>query len=235
MKSGKLYLIPTILAEGKFDTIPVQVRTELKRLSYFLVENVRTSRRYISGLKLGLRIEDLEFKELSKKTLDSDVAVLMKPVLEGESVGILSESGCPGIADPGAKAVTFAHEHNIEVVPLVGPTSVVLALMGSGMNGQKFTFNGYLPIKSSDLQRKIRELEQTSAKEYSSEIFIETPYRNNQLLENIIKIGNPETRLCIAKDLTGENEFIKTMSLRKWKSQKIDLHKIPCIYILQAS
>ncbi|MEM9299842.1 MAG: SAM-dependent methyltransferase [Bacteroidota bacterium] len=235
MSFGTLYLIPTSISEGEVAGIPEQVRTQLKRLDYFLVENVRTARRYISSLKLGLIIEELDFQELSKKTSGPQVEHLMMPVMEGKSVGILSESGCPGVADPGARAVEFAHKHGIKVVPLVGPSSILLALMASGLNGQKFAFHGYLPIKVPELQQVIKSLERSSVKEGYAHIFIETPYRNNQLLENLSKIAHPETMLCVAKDLTGQAEFIRTLPLKMWKKEKVDLHKTPCIFILQAA
>lgn len=234
MKPGTLYLIPTSIAEGVTTCIPEQVRKQIKQLDYFLVENMRTARRYISSLKLGLIIEELDFMELDKKTSQSEVTALMQPVLAGKNAGVLSESGCPGIADPGARAVQFAHKYGIKVVPLVGPSSILLALMASGLNGQKFTFQGYLPIKTSELQKVVKDLEGSSAKEGYAHIFIETPYRNNQLLENLSKTGNPETMLCVAKDLTGPTEFVKTLPLKLWKKEKIDLHKVPCIFILQA-
>ncbi len=235
MQPGTVYLVPTFISDGGTNTIPKQVYERLALLDYYLVENLRTSRRYISSLKLGLTIDNLEFQELSKKTTVEEVEMLMRPVLEGKDVGILSESGCPGVADPGAKAVEYAHKKGIKVVPLVGPSSILLALMASGLNGQKFTFHGYLPIKPAELQRRIRELESASVAEGMAHIFIEAPYRNNQLFQNILKFGHSNTLLCVAKDLTGSNEFVKTLPIYAWKKETIDLHKVPSIFILQAN
>ncbi|MEM6525384.1 MAG: SAM-dependent methyltransferase [Bacteroidota bacterium] len=233
MSKGVLYLIPTSIAEGVNNVIPEQVRSVIKALDYFLVENLRTARRYLSGLKLGLSIEELDFRELNKNTSDSEVFLLMEPALSGKNIGILSESGCPGVADPGARAVSFAHSNGIKVTPLVGPSSIVLALMGSGLNGQKFAFHGYLPIKPSELKIVIGDLERSSFKEGFAHIFIEAPYRNQQLLDNLIKMARDETLLCVARDLTGTAEYVNTMSVKEWKNKRPNLHKTPTIFILQ--
>ena len=232
--SGKLYLIPTVIAENAQDSIPEQVRAVLTDCEYFLVENVRTARRYISSLKLGVTIEDLHFEVLDKKTSDAEVNRLMQPVFKGLHVGILSESGCPGIADPGSKAVGWAHAHSIEVVPLVGPSSLLLALMASGFNGQKFAFHGYLPVDKKELAKAIRNLEAESSKINQTQVFIETPYRNNQLLNTILSSTHPETKLCICRDVTGSNALVKTKTIREWKNQLPDLHKVPTVFVLYA-
>ncbi|MEM7107960.1 MAG: SAM-dependent methyltransferase [Bacteroidota bacterium] len=233
MNKGTLYLIPTLIAEGTSKVINEQVRSTLKLLDYFLVENVRTARRYISALNLGLTIEELEFKELNKNTAHSEITELMRPALSGQSIGILSESGCPGVADPGAQAVSFAHRNGIKVMPLVGPSSILLALMGSGLNGQKFTFQGYLPIKSSDLRITIGNLERSSTQEGFAHIFIEAPYRNQQLFSSLINMAKEDTLLCVARDLTGSAEYVKTMTIKEWKNEKLNLRKTPTIFILQ--
>ena len=232
MSKGALYLIPSVISEGETSVIPEQVRAIVKNTEYFVVENVRTARRYISSLKLGLTIEDLHFDVLDKKTPDQAVAKLLKPLHEGKNVGVISESGCPGIADPGSRAVAYAHKNDIQVVPLVGPSSLFLALMASGFNGQRFAFHGYLPIKKKELETAIKKMETESAKSNQTQIFIEAPYRNNQLLEQFIKNCNPNTKLCVAKDVSGNSEFIKTLSIAQWKKVKVDLHKIPTVFLL---
>lgn len=234
MSIGKLYIIPNVVSENQVDTIPLQVLTAIKTTRLFLVENVRTARRYISSLNLGVTIEDLEFFLLDKKTPDEEISRLMQPLLAGKNVGILSESGCPGIADPGAKAVEWAHKKGVRVIPLVGPSSLLLALMGSGFNGQKFCFHGYLPIDKKPLEAEIRRLTMESNRFNQTQIFIETPYRNNQLLKTILSVCDNSTQLCVARDLTGEQEFIETHSIGHWKSQEIDLHKVPTVFLIYA-
>lgn len=229
---GVIYLIPTVLSEGQYDTISPQVREIVPVLSYFLVENVRTARRYISGMDLGLVIERLDFEEVNKTTSPERVLELLRRVEQGENAGIISESGCPGVADPGALVVALAHEKGIRVVPLVGPSSILLALMASGMNGQSFAFHGYLPIDRKDRLKAILRLEQESAKNSQTQIFIETPYRNRQLLEALIEHGHPATLLCIARDITGDNELIETHALQFWKKNLPELHKVPTIFLL---
>ncbi len=233
MDKGVLYLIPVVIADEANSTIPEQVRSTIKKLDSFLVENLRTARRYISSLKLDITIEELEFRELNKNTSDTEVYQLMQPLLQGKCIGVLSESGCPGVADPGAKAVSFAHKHKVQVVPLVGPSSILLALMASGLNGQKFSFHGYLPIKTTELRPVIQDLELSSSHKGFAHIFIEAPYRNQQLFKNLLQIAHGETLLCVARDLTGREEFVRTMPIRKWKEENIKLHKIPTIFILQ--
>lgn len=232
--TGKLYLIPTVLAEEATTTIPDQVREVLSKVSFFLVENVRTSRRYISSLKLGLTIEELRFELLDKKTSRQQLNELLQPLLEGVNIGVLSESGCPGIADPGALAAEWAHKNNIEVIPLVGPSSIFLALMASGFNGQKFCFHGYLPIDKRELETEVRRLEQESRKLDQTQIFIETPYRNNQLLKTLTQVNHPDTLICIAKNVTGTGEVIRTCTVKQWRNESIDLHKIPTVFLMYA-
>jgi len=232
-KKGKLYLIPTPLAENTLDkTVTPELKQIVGKLNYFLAENIRTARRFISSLKLGVTIESLQFEQLDKKTLPEEVLRLCDPLLNGQNVGIMSEAGCPGIADPGNLAVSFAHEHGVEVVPLVGPSSIFMALMASGFNGQSFVFHGYLPIENQKRQQKIRDLENVVLKDNQTQIFMETPYRNNQLLKDLVKICKPYIRLCVARDITGEKEMIITKSIKDWKNTSLELHKIPTIFLI---
>lgn len=234
MPKGNLYLIPTVIAEKQADVIPEQARNVIKHTDYFLVENVRTARRYISSLRLGLTIEDLKFEVLNKSTSPIELERLMKPIFEGKNVGIISESGCPGVADPGSAAVKYAHAHGIKVVPLVGPSSILLSLMASGFNGQSFAFTGYLPIEKKELESVVKQLEMDSRKKNQTQIFIEAPFRNNQLLANLIKFCHPDTMVCVAKDISGPEEFIKTVRIKEWKAIEVELHKIPTVFLLYA-
>ena len=228
-------MIPMVIAEDtQADVIPESVRRTLPNVRYFLAENVRTARRYLSSLKVYPSIEPLVFEVLDKNTDAAEVGRMLKPVMEGADVGILSESGCPGIADPGALAVEYAHKHDITVVPLVGPSSILLALMGSGLNGQKFTFHGYLPIDSKDLTQVIKELEGESRKRSQTQIFIETPYRNNAMMTALLKSLNDSTLLTIAMDMTGKNEMIKSRTVKQWKDLKISLPKEPIVFLFLA-
>lgn len=230
--SGRLFLIPTVIALEANDTIPKQVLEIFQEIDVFLVENVRTARRYISSLKLGLTIEELSFIVLDKKTTAQQLESMMKPLANGGSFGVLSESGCPGVADPGSAAVAWAHKNDVQVIPLVGPSSVLLALMASGFNGQNFAFHGYLPIDKKDLALEIRNYEQESRKRNQTQIFIETPYRNNQLLETLLNSCRGNTIICVAKDLNGPNETVLTRSVNAWKNTEIDLHKVPTVFLL---
>lgn len=232
MAKGNLYLIPSVISDQQTDVIPEQVRQVVQQTDYFLVENLRTARRFISSLKLGLTIEDLHFEVLDKNTPAIEVERLMKPVFEGKNIGVISESGCPGIADPGSAVVKYAHAHDIKVVPLVGPSSIFLSLMASGFNGQNFTFHGYLPIDKKALEASIKQLEGESRRNNQTQIFIEAPYRNNQLLENMVKACHPETLLCVARDISGNDEYIKTAKIKEWKSIKVELHKVPTVFLL---
>lgn len=233
MVKGKLYLIPTIIADDTQQiVIPAQVKNVLPSIHYFLAEEVRTARRYLSSLKVFESIEALHFRVLDKKTKESELKEFFKPVEEGHHLGVLSESGCPGVADPGALAVKFAHEQGITVVPLVGPSSLLLALMASGLNGQKFAFHGYLPIDSKDRQQAIRELEKESKQKNQTQLFIETPYRNQAVLNDLIKTLSPATKLCVAYDITGSNELIQMKAVSEWRKQKLTLGKLPCVFLV---
>lgn len=228
-------MIPNIIAERTQDQVlTLQVKNVLPGIRYFLAEDVRTARRYLSSLKVYESIETLQFSVLDKDTKEAEVAGLFAPVLEGHDMGVISESGCPGVADPGALAVKFAHQHEVKVIPLVGPSSILLALMASGLNGQKFSFHGYLPIEAKESVKAIRELEKESVMKSQTQIFIETPYRNNAILQNLVKNLSGETDLCVALDLTGDAEFIATRKVKAWRTQTIELPKKPAVFLFLA-
>lgn len=230
---GCVYLIPTPIAEDTEDTaLSVQTKTIVKELSYFLVENIRTARRFISSLKIEKKIEDIQFAELNKNTPPETIPTLFASVLQGQNVGILSEAGCPGIADPGALAIAYAHQHRLRVIPVPGPSSIFLALMASGMNGQSFAFHGYLPIQAGERVKAIKMVEKEAYQRQQTQIFMETPYRNNKLLEDLLKHCRPDTRLCIAKNITGRDEFIQTRTIKEWKKNLPDVHKVPAIFLV---
>lgn len=226
-----IFLIPTILApDTQNDVLSPQIIEVVKNLNVFFVEDLRSARRFISSLKIGKVIDELTFFELNKDTPKEQTLAQLKK-LKGDA-GIISEAGCPGIADPGAVAVGFAHQLGYKVRPLVGPSSILLALMGSGFNGQSFVFHGYLPIEKAAKIKAIKSLEQAAKSKSQTQIFMETPYRNNQLLEDILQNLHIETLLCIAANITAEDELIKTLPIREWKSQKPDLHKKPTIFLM---
>ncbi len=235
MNKGKLYLIPTVIAEDTHsEVIAPQVYNALPAIRHFLVEDIRTARRYLSSLKIYESIELLDFQVLNKDTRYEDLRTLTDPIFRGVNIGIISEAGCPGIADPGALAVKFAHENDIHVVPLVGPSSILLALMASGLNGQRFAFHGYLPIDGKECTRAIHDLEKESKQKSQTQIFIETPYRNNHLKDLLLKNLKPETLLSIAQDITGVQENIKTCPVRKWRTTEINLPKVPAVFMFLA-
>ncbi|MEO9803292.1 MAG: SAM-dependent methyltransferase [Reichenbachiella sp.] len=234
MSETKLYMVPMVIADNTEQTvISDQVKHVIKSLDYFLVENVRTARRYISKLRLGLVIEDLEFDILDRKTKPELVKEYFDKA-KGKNIGILSESGCPGIADPGAVAASVAHGQGIRVVPLSGPSSIFLALMGSGFNGQSFVFHGYVPIDKMDRERKIKVMEESAIRLRQTQIFMDTPYRNQKLYEHLLKACHPNTLLSVAKGITGDEEFISTKMIADWRKEKINLHKTPTIFSLYA-
>jgi 16S rRNA (cytidine1402-2'-O)-methyltransferase len=232
---GNLFLIPSTIAVNTQDLIvPPQVKRLLADIGHFLAEDIRTARRYLASLKIYEKIEGLSFSVLNKDTGEGELPGLFEPVFAGNHLGVLSESGCPGIADPGAIAVKFAHENGIKVIPLVGPSAIFLSLMASGLNGQHFAFHGYLPIQSKDAAKAIKDLEIESRNRNQTQIFIETPYRNNTLFANLVRNLMPETQLCLAVDVTGEQEFILTQSVRKWRSQTMELPKNPAVFLFLA-
>jgi len=235
MPKGKLFMIPTVLAENTAHwVISPQVQEVISHTKIFLVENPRSARRYISSLKLGINIEELHLEVLDKDTPPEQVSRLMMPLLNGADIGVISEAGCPGIADPGALAVAYAHQKDIQVVPISGPSSMFLALMGSGFSGQSFAFHGYLPIDKKERAAALKKLEQESVREKRAQLFMETPFRNNQLLADALASLSPQTKLCIAKNLTASDELIQTKTIADWKNHPLDLHKIPTVFILQA-
>ena len=228
-------MIPTVLAENTAHwVISPQVQEVISHTKIFLVENPRSARRYISSLKLGINIEELHMEVLDKDTPPEQVSRLMMPLLNGADIGVISEAGCPGIADPGALAVAYAHQKGIQVVPISGPSSMFLALMGSGFSGQSFAFHGYLPIDKKERAASLKKLEQESVREKRAQLFMETPFRNNQLLADALASLSPQTKLCIAKNLTAADELIQTKTIADWKNHPLDLHKLPTVFILQA-
>ncbi|MFD1063660.1 SAM-dependent methyltransferase [Winogradskyella litorisediminis] len=230
---GKLYLIPTRLGDNPpLEVLPLSIKKIIEQLDDYIVENEKTARRFIKRVVPNKSQPKLRLKVLNKYTDASELPSFLKPCLEGNSVGILSEAGCPAIADPGADIVGIAHELDIKVVPLVGPSSILLALMSSGLNGQSFAFNGYLPIDKNERKREIKTLEKRSADLNQSQLFIETPYRNNQMLADLAATLQPNTKVCVACDLTLPTEFIKTKSAKEWKNNTEDLHKRPAMFIL---
>lgn len=233
---GKLYLIPTTLGEvAPDDVLPQTVKRAIDFINDYVVENEKTARRFIKSVNPEKVQANLKISVLNKHTEISNHYAMIQPCLEGRNVGLMSEAGCPGVADPGAVIVKLAHEKGIQVVPLVGPSSILLALMGSGMNGQSFAFNGYLPIDKGEKKATLKNLERLSFEKNQAQIFIETPYRNNKLLEDILQSLQNSTQLCIATDITLPTEYIKTLSVNEWKKTKVDLHNRPTIFIIQKS
>ena len=233
---ANLYLIPTTLGEsGTAHVIPSEVTAIVKNIRYFIVENIRTARRYLRKLDPGLNIDELQFFELNQHTDSHTVESYLDPILQGFDMGIISEAGCPGVADPGAEVVKYAHIRHIRVIPMVGPSSILLSLMASGMNGQNFAFIGYIPVKGTERVKAIREIEKKSAQENQTQIFIEAPYRNAPLINDLIKTLADQTRLCVACDLTLETEFIKTQTVAQWKKEIPDLNKRPAIFLIQGN
>ena len=233
-QKGKLYLIPTQLGDNApLEVLPISVKKIIEVIDEYIVENEKTARRFIKNVSSGKSQASLKIHLLNKFTQVTELPSYLNSCLQGRNIGLLSEAGCPGVADPGAEVVKIAHEKDIQVVPLVGPSSILLALMSSGMNGQSFAFKGYLPIDKSERKSALKNLERISIKENQSQIFIETPYRNNKMLEDIINCLQADTRLCIACDITLPTEYIKTKTVEEWKHEKIDLHKRPAIFIIQ--
>jgi Predicted methyltransferases len=228
-----LYLIPTSLGDTSFERIlPAQNTKIVNDLKYFIVEDVRTARRFLKKMNHAIDIDSLTFFILNQHTSPEELSDFLKPMFDGNDMGVLSEAGCPAIADPGADVVAIAQKHNFNVVPLVGPSSILLSLMASGFNGQSFAFVGYLPIQPADRSKALKRLESRVYSENQSQIFIETPYRNMKMLEDILHVCQPSTRLCIAVDITLDSEFIKTKTVKEWKSQLPDLNKRPCIFLI---
>ncbi|NNK82559.1 MAG: SAM-dependent methyltransferase [Flavobacteriaceae bacterium] len=233
-QNGKLYLIPTRLGDNApLEVLPISIKKIIESVDEYIVENEKTARRFIKKVSSKKKQAILKIHLLNKFTQESEIPSYLNSCLEGKKIGLLSEAGCPGVADPGAEIVKLAHQKNIQVVPLVGPSSILLALMSSGMNGQHFTFKGYLPIDKSQRKKTLKQLERISFQENQAQIFIETPYRNNKMLEDICTSLHPDTRVCVACDLTLASEYIKTKTVKAWKKEHIDLHKRPAIFIIQ--
>jgi 16S rRNA (cytidine1402-2'-O)-methyltransferase len=229
-----VYLIPTVLSEGATGCLPAYLLDAVKKCAVFFVENERTARRYLKSLWKEMVIDDYEWHNMKELTPDVSSAFLQK-VKEEKTIGIISEAGCPGVADPGQALVQLAQQCGAIVKPLVGPNSILLALMASGMNGQRFQFVGYLPIAIDERVKAIKNLETESRQKDCTQIFIETPYRNNQLLETLLKTCHPQTHVCIAADITGTNEMIQTKTVQQWKVFIPQLHKRPVIFLLYNS
>ena len=230
---GKLYLIPNTLGEtNPMDVLPQTVQRAVELMNTFVVENEKDARKFIKSICPSKVQADLKLSPLNKRTKKSEHFAMIKPCLEGENIGLMSDAGCPGVADPGAAIVKLAHENGIQVVPLVGPSSILLAVMASGMNGQSFAFNGYLPIDKDEKKAMLKSLEKLSTDRNQSQLFIETPYRNNKMLQDLLQILQPSTHVCVAADITLPTEYIKTMRVQEWKKTKVDLHNRPCIFII---
>lgn len=231
--TATVYLVPSVLHETAIETIPSYIIDAVKNCKVIFAENERTARRFLKSICREIVIDGYEWFTIHKAE-DEMLATFCQKIKEGKNIAIISEAGCPGIADPGQVLIAAAQEMDAMIKPLVGPSSILLALMASGMNGQQFEFAGYLPIDNMERQKTIAALEIASQKKNSTQVFIETPYRNNQLMETLLKTCKSSTRLCIAAELTSENEYIKTKTISNWKKEKTDLHKKPVIFLLHA-
>ncbi|GBU07226.1 S-adenosylmethionine-dependent methyltransferase [Bacteroidales bacterium] len=228
-----LYLIPVTLGDSPIDlVIPSHNRYVIQNIRHFIVENERSARRFIKKIDPAIEIDDLQFYILNKHTSPEVLAAFLSPIFKGEPVGLLSEAGCPAIADPGADIVAIGQKMNVQIVPLVGPSSILLSLMASGFNGQNFAFRGYLPIEAEQRIKTLKKIEQSIYNQDQTQIFIETPYRNSKLVDDILKNCRPTTKLCLAADITCDNEFIKTLTIQEWSKKVPKLEKRPCIFLL---
>ncbi len=236
MAKGKLYMIPTTLGDCKpTKVLPLSVKETISQLDEFIVENGKTARAFLKLMEIPTPQNALKIHVLNKHTEPQELFGFLDACRQGENVGLISEAGCPGVADPGAEITNIAHKEDIQIIPLVGPSSILLSLMASGMNGQSFTFHGYLPIDKQDVKRRLKELEQTSKRNNQTQLFIETPYRNNKLLDVLLQNLQNQTKLCIACDISLSTEYIKTKTIEAWKKcKKPDLHKRPCIFLIEA-
>lgn len=236
MAKGTLYFIPVTLGDNDSITqvLPQAVIDTIHQLDHFIVENEKTARQFISATKHPKPIRDLQFSTLNNQTKPNEIAKLLGPIHQGIHVGLMSEAGCPGVADPGAKLAEIAHQKAIRVLPMVGPSSILLSLMASGMNGQRFSFLGYLPIDQSDRIKRLKSIEKNSAKFNETQIFIETPYRNMHLLEDMVKHCQPNTKLCIARNVSLSDEIITTKTIQEWRQATLpDCHKKPTVFLIQ--
>lgn len=232
--AGKLYLIPTTLGDETepLEVMPLSVKKVIEQIDYYIVENEKSARRFIKKISPKKQQPNLTIKLLDKYAVEEETQKYLDVCAQGFNVGLLSEAGVPAIADPGASIVKLAHSKNIQVVPLVGPSSILMAMMSSGFNGQNFAFNGYLPIDKGERKRAIKDLERLSSDKNQSQIFIETPYRNDKMLADLKATLSPHTNLCIAADITLPSEYIKTMTINDWKQEQPNLHKRPAIFII---
>ena len=228
-----LYLLPVTLGDTPLSNVLPQYNSEIiAGIRHFIVEDVRSARRFLRKVDSGFDIDGSTFYELNKHTAHEVVAGYLKPLQSGNPMGVISEAGCPAVADPGADVVAIAQRKGLKVVPLVGPSSIILSVMASGFNGQSFAFNGYLPIKADERAKKLRQLEQRIYNEEQTQLFIETPYRNGKMIEDILANCRPQTKLCIAANLTCEDEYVQTRTVKEWRGRVPDLSKIPCIFLL---
>jgi 16S rRNA (cytidine1402-2'-O)-methyltransferase len=233
MKSGTLYLIPSPLAECDFAKIfPAYNAEIINEIDHFIVEDLRTGRRFVKKLGMKKPMESLHFSTLNEHTKGNEIEDLLQPLVEGNNLGLISDAGTPCVADPGNVIVSRAQQLGAEVIPLIGPNSLLLTLMASGLNGQSFAFNGYLPREQPDRERQLRFLESLVVKNNQTQIFMETPYRNNHVFKSALEVCDPALRLCLGVNVTAENQMIKTMTIKKWKTQKVDLHKQPTVFLL---
>ncbi len=228
-----IYLIPIPIANEALHTLSPQIANTVPGIKHFFVEDLRTARRFLKLADKTIVIDELQFSEIDKHS-GPDLNTFRNWIKQGHTIGIMSEAGCPGIADPGAELVAIAHQLNANVIPLTGPNSLILALMASGLNGQSFCFSGYLPVKEPARGQRIKQLENNSKKENQTQLFIETPYRNNNMLDDLLKHCNDSTRICIAQNITGANEYIKTRTAAQWKANKPQLEKAPAVFLLLA-
>ena len=229
-----LYLLPVTLGDTAIDKVlPAYNAGIIREIKHFIVEDVRSARRFLKKVDREIDIDTLSFYPLNKHTSPEDISGYLNPLAEGHSMGVISEAGCPAVADPGADVVAIAQRRNLKVVPLVGPSSIILSVMASGFNGQSFAFHGYLPIEPNERSKRLKELEGRIYSEHQTQLFIETPYRHHKMLDDILKACRPQTKLCIAANITCEGEYIKTRTVKEWKGTALpDLSKIPCIFLL---
>jgi 16S rRNA (cytidine1402-2'-O)-methyltransferase len=228
-----LYLLPVTLGDTPLrNVLPSYNSDVIGGIRHFIVENVRTARRFLRQVDPQFDIDGSCFYELNKHTSPQDISTFLQPLYDGKPMGVISEAGCPAVADPGADVVAIAQRKGIKVVPLVGPSSIILSVMASGFNGQSFAFHGYLPIKPDERTRKLRQLEQRIYNENETQLFIETPYRNGKMIEDILKTCRPQTKLCVAANLTCSDEFVQTRTIKEWRGKVPELSKIPCIFLL---
>ena len=229
-----LYLIPVTLGDTPIEKVlPSYNADVIRAIKHFIVEDIRSARRFLKKVDSSINIDDLTFYPMGKHASADTFATYLRPLEQGQSVGVISEAGCPAVADPGADVVAIAQRKGLKVVPLVGPSSMILAVMASGFNGQSFAFNGYLPIEPSDRVKKLKQLEQKVYTEHQTQLFIETPYRNKKMFDEIMRTCRPQTKLCIAAGITCEEEYIKTYTIQEWKKRELpDISKIPAIFLI---